>query len=89
MEISEVPKKLWIKFSDKSQFEALENDMMDILKSSDGKDEVVVYISDIKAMKKLPPSHYVEVNDELLDRLKENFGEDAVAVTNDVGRMWK
>ena len=89
MEISEVPKKLWIKFSDKSQFEALENDMMDILKSSDGKDEVVVYISDIKAMKKLPPSHYVEVNDELLDRLKERFGEDAVAVTNDVGRMWK
>lgn len=84
----EIPRKLWVKFQNKESFEARETELMEILSTSDGKDSVVIYISDIKAMKSLPASNSVDANENLLDILKEKFGADSIAVTFDTAKMW-
>ena len=79
----EIPKKLWVKFPTVESFEASEEKLMSMLNTSDGRSNVVIYISDIKAMKKLPPSNTVSITEELLTSLKECFGEDSIAITYD------
>lgn len=49
--------------------------MYDILRDSDGNDEVVIYISDVKAFKRLPRNRAVGINSVLLARLTEFLGE--------------
>ena len=83
MLFDEVPKKLWIQFKTKADFETNEQQMMDILSSSDGRDFVIIYISEDKSMKKLPASNTVMATKELTDRLKMNFGDENIKVTYD------
>lgn len=74
----DIPKKLWIKFPSKDAYEAREQELMSLLYESEGKDSVVIYVEDIKAMKTLPPSRNVQANQELLTALHEAFGKDNV-----------
>ena len=53
---------------------------MELLKESDGKDSVVIYISSEKRMKRLPPSRHVSVQQELILKLTEILGENNVKV---------
>ena len=54
--------------------------MYEILRDSDGNDEVVIYISDVKAFKRLPRNRAVGINSVLLARLTEFLGEKNVKV---------
>ena len=47
-------KELWLQFPTKSDFSEKEQQVYEILRDSDGNDEVVIYISDVKAFKRLP-----------------------------------
>ena len=49
-----VKRELWLQFSTKEEFEAKEQELYGKLHDSDGRDSVVIYISSIKAMKRLP-----------------------------------
>ena len=51
-----------------------------MLHDSDGKDTVVIYISSLKAMKRLPDNYNICANEELTGRLKMVFGEENVKV---------
>ena len=48
-----IPKELWIQFPDKETYEREVADLYQMLRESDGKDQVVLYIQSIRAMKKL------------------------------------
>ncbi|MCR4787334.1 MAG: DNA polymerase III subunit alpha [Lachnospiraceae bacterium] len=83
----DVPKKLWIRFADMDSFTSREQELTDILKTSDGRDSVVIYINDTKQIKPLPPSLSVSVDDDLTGELKGRYGEDAVRITYDTSRL--
>ena len=73
-------KELWLQFPTKSDFSEKEQQVYDILRDSDGNDEVVIYISDVKAFKRLPRNLAVGINSVLLARLTEFLGEKNVKV---------
>ena len=80
----EIPKKLWVKFPTKEAYEAAGEELLALLADSDGNDSVVIYIEDIKAIKKLPPNKNVKAEEGLLARLGEKYGQDNIKIAWDV-----
>ena len=80
----EIPKKLWIKFPSKEVYDKEAEEMFAILADSDGNDSVIIYIEDMKAMKKLPPNKNVCAGDELFDKLSGRYGKDNIKIVWDV-----
>lgn len=77
---SEIPKEVWIRFSDKNNFMESEQSLYEILGDYDGIDSVVVYCENEKAIKRLPKSKNIKVNSELLSRLSEKFSKESIRV---------
>ena len=73
-------RELWLQFATKEEYEANENEIMDILKGSDGNDMVVIYISSLRAMKRLGENMSVFANNELINELNRKLGENNVKV---------
>ena len=78
---TELKKKVWIKFPDMEAYKAAEAGLMDMLRESEGKDGIVIYIENPKAKKELPPNQNVEADENLVNRLQERFGRENVTVT--------
>ena len=78
---TELKKKVWIKFPDMEAYRAAEAGLMDMLRESEGKDGIVIYIENPKAKKELPPNQNVEADESLVNRLQERFGRENVTVT--------
>ena len=73
-------RELWLQFETKEAFEAAEQQLYGMLHDSDGKDTVVIYISSIKAMKKLPESQNVCADSMLVNNLTNFLGKNNVKV---------
>lgn len=76
----QIPKKLWIKFSTKEEYEACRKKLFDILRESEGKDHVVIYVENPKAMNPLSENWNVTAETALVERLEKVFGEDNIKV---------
>ena len=74
------PRKIWIKFADRTAFEALQPKLETILAPSDGIDEVVYYLEAEKQMKALAKNKTVRADSVLLEALKALVGEGNVQV---------
>ena len=61
-------------------FEEKEKELYAMLHDSDGGDTVVIYISSIKAMKKLPESYNIRVNENIVNNLTNFLGKNNVKV---------
>ena len=72
--------ELWLQFATKEEFEAKEKELYEMLHDSDGKDSVVIYISSLKAMKRLPESQNIHVNPEIVNILTNFLGKNNVKV---------
>ncbi len=83
----EIPKKLWIKFSNMTDYEKNAEELFSLLADSDGKDGVVIYIEADMAMKKLPPNKNVCADEELLARLSGKFGKDNIKIVWDKTKL--
>ena len=81
---SEIPKKLWIKFPTKESYEQEAEQLLSLLADSDGKDGVVIYIQEPKAMKQLPPSRNVCADETLCEILGARYGKENIKVVWDV-----
>lgn len=77
----EITKKLWIRFPTKEGFLAKNEELMQILKESDGKDAVIIYIEETREKKELPKNMTVLAETKLLEQLFEKFGPENVKVT--------
>jgi len=73
-------RELWLQFETKEAYEAAEQQLYGMLHDSDGKDNVVIYISSIKAMKKLPESQNVSADSMLVNNLTNFLGKNNVKV---------
>ena len=80
----QIPRKLWIKFPTKEDYEQGEGELFNLLADSDGNDSVIIYIESAKAIKRLPPNRNVCANRELSVKLGERYGDENVKIVWDV-----
>ena len=73
-------KELWIQFPDKATFLDEEQIVYGYLADSDGDDEVIIYCAKERAVKKLPKNRNIGINEQILSRLMDHFGEKRVKV---------
>ena len=76
----DMPKKVWIKFATKSEFDEKSEKLMEKLRYSEGNDQVILYIAETNAKKALPPNCNVKADHELASSLVELFGQDNVKI---------
>ena len=75
---SEIPGELWIQFQDLESYQMNEKKLLSILAPWDGKDTVVVYLSNTRQYQKLPPSRCVGICPQLIDQLDQVFGKENI-----------
>lgn len=75
-----VPRELWIQFKNKQEYMEKEQELSEILRESDGNDNVTIYCSEEKAVKKYPKSMGILADRELIGILCEKYGENNVKV---------
>lgn len=75
-----VPRELWLRFSDLSQYQKTEKELHNLMDGYDGKDTVVIYCEKEKAMKRLPKSRNVDANEELVGKLRQLYSENNVII---------
>lgn len=71
----EIPKELWLKFSDKDAYLAGEAQLFRDLKESEGRDSVIIYLEKERAKKVLPANWNVSASNELVAALAKKLGE--------------
>ncbi len=76
----QMPKKLWIKFPTREAYEAKKDTLFDILREAEGKDHVVIYVENPKAMNPLPANWNVSAQASLVTKLEAAFGEGNIKV---------
>lgn len=76
----QVPKDLWLKFTDKAQYDALWPSVSAVLRGSDGNDTVIIYLEKERAKKILPVNWHVAASETVLSELMKIIGEKNVKV---------
>ena len=76
----DIPKKLWIKFSNLEDYKLKESMLMEAIADSDGKDSVVVFLQDTKQMKVLPKNLSVCIEPAFVQKISQLFGAENVKV---------
>ncbi len=71
-------RELWIRFANRQEYEAQKEKMFEILKGSDGRDPVVLYLDEERAAKRLGASLTVSADSELVSRLARTLGAENV-----------
>ena len=71
----EVPKDLWLKFADKAEYDALWPKVTAVLKMSEGRDTVIIYLEKERAKKVLPMNWGVFAGKDLIRQLMQITGE--------------
>ena len=73
-------KSLWIQFSNKDDYLKNKDGMNECLADSEGEDEVFVYLKEEHATKKISRNRNISINQEVLAKLMNRFGEQRVKV---------
>jgi DNA polymerase-3 subunit alpha len=77
----EVQKTVWLRFPDKDAYEAKATEINKVIAESDGRDEVAIYLTGTKQIKKLGKAFTIKADKELLSRLEELIGKENVQIT--------
>ena len=82
----EVPRDIWIQFETKEDFTQKEALLRKLIHDSDGKDEIVIYLRQPKAVRRMGPALSIDANETLLEELKQHFGAENVKLTARVSK---
>ncbi len=77
----EIPKKLWIKFPTMQAWTDAEKKLYEAVADFDGRDNLIIYIEDMRMKKQLPPNRNVTAGKELVELLGNLFGESNIKLT--------
>ena len=80
----DMPRELWLQFESREEYAKAETGLLDDLMESRGNSTVVIYLKDVKAMKKLPPAYQVHIEDSWLERMCEKYGSSNVKIVERV-----
>jgi DNA polymerase-3 subunit alpha len=84
----QVPRQLWLRFPDKEAYSAAAPDMEQMIRDSDGIDELVIYCEKEKVRKNYPRNMTIGINDGLLEKFCEKYGEKNVKVVEKSIENW-
>ncbi len=76
----EVPKTVWIRFADKDSYDAASADLNELIKASDGNDEVAIFLSSTKQIKKLGRAFAIKADKVMMESLEKRFGKENVQI---------
>lgn len=79
-EFADVPREIWIQFADMEAFTAGKKELYEMLRKSDGRDQVVVYIRSPKCMKRLGKAWSVCADEVLVQKIAGRYGKGNVKV---------
>ena len=74
----ELNRELWIQFPDMNTYQENERTLYNILRESDGKDRVVIYVRSPKAIKRLSENWTVQADENLIQKLSDKFGAENI-----------
>lgn len=80
----DVPRELWIQFANKEEYSRKEQELFQDLLQSPGNSSVVIFLRDVKAMKKLPMSFQVSLEDSWIAYMSEKYGKSNVKIVERV-----
>ena len=80
----DMPRELWLQFESREEYAKAETGLVDDLMESRVNSTVVIYLKDVKAMKKLPPAYQVHIEDSWLERMCEKYGSSNVIIVERV-----
>lgn len=75
-----VPSEVWIKFSDKQEFEKEQEQLYQILSEYDGTDPVIIYCESEKVIKRLPKNRNIKAEKELITKLQVMYSPENIKV---------
>ncbi len=73
-------KELWLQFTDKNDWLENEQVVYSCLADSEGEEEIIIYLQNERAMKKLPRNRNIKITPQVLGKLMNHFGEKRVKV---------
>jgi len=73
-------KELWLQYESKQEYLSQEYTLYEMLATSDGDDQVIIYCKAERAVKRLPMNRNVHVDERLLAKLSNYLGETNVKV---------
>lgn len=79
-EFRDVPSELWIAFQDKEAYLAKNEELLQILTANQGNDKVWIALAKERQRKMMPAQYSVDITQELIQTLKEKYGEEFVKV---------
>ena len=77
----DMPRELWVQFADMNAYKEKEQILFDLLRHSEGKDHVAIYVRSERAVRKLGDHWTVNADEELQQKLWEVFGKENVKIT--------
>ena len=77
---SAIPNELWLQFEDQEFYERTVDSVMAVLRESEGKDRVVMYLKKERKLRRLSPSWAINAQGMLLEELYTLLGEKNVKV---------
>ena len=80
----DIPREIWIQFKDREDYAQKEQELLNYLRGSVGTSAVVIYLKDVKAIKRLPAGYHVQISDFLLEELKKKYGDSNIKVVERV-----
>ena len=75
-----MPREIWIQFDNKESYTQQSQELLADLRRSPGDSAVVIYLKDVKAIKKLPVGYHVQIQDSWLNYMYEKYGKTNVKV---------
>ena len=76
----ETKRELWLQFPTKEKFTENEQTLYDMLRDSDGNDEVVIYVASPRAVKRLGKNFNIRIEPGLVNNLTNFLGENNLKV---------
>ncbi len=77
----EVAKTVWLRFPNKDTYESKVDALEKIIASSDGRDEISIYLTDTKQIKKLGRAKSIKADKVTIEALEELLGKENVQMT--------
>lgn len=77
----EIPQELWVQFADMKEYKEKEKQLFDILRHSEGKDHVAIYVRSERAVRKLGDNWTVNGDEAMQQKLAQLFGKENIKLT--------
>ena len=70
-----MPREIWIQFDSKEAYTQQSQELLADLRRSPGDSAVVIYLKDVKAIKKLPVGYHAQIQDSWINYMYEKYGQ--------------